>query len=438
MEFNLILFLILYTSVLLLLIFSGTPIAFGLGLLGVLSIGVFEGWNMTKMIAYEAWNSTTLYSLTAVYPFVLMGAFFANSGLAGKVFSSVSPLMCRLLPGGLLHTNVFGGALFASVSGSSVASTSTLGLISLTEMEKRGYEKKISVGSVLAGGSLGILIPPSITMIIYGAMTDQSIGKLFVAGVIPGILLTIAYTVYISTRLKMNPALAPPREIIPLKTCLRNSLGAWPIFVLIVAVIGSLYLGIATPTEAGAIGCFGGLIIVAGFRMLTWEAIKKSSWDSVRVAAMLTFLFALAKIMGNGLGLLEIPQRLVELAVTLGIGKYSLLGIIILMYVIMGCLMESLSAIVMTLPVTYPLIISAGFDPIWFGIVLVMLDELGMITPPVGMILYVIRALRPDYEFREIARGAIPFCLVVCGVLLILVAFPKLATFLPAKMFVAR
>lgn len=438
MEVNLALFLVIFIAILLLLIFSGMPVAFALGGVGILSIYIWLGGAIPQQIAYVAYNAVTNFSLTCIPLFILMGAIFAYSGLSARVYTAISPLMCRLLPGGLLHSNVVGGAMFAAASGSSIASTTTIGLIALPEMEARGYERSISSGSVCAGGALGILIPPSITLIIYGAMCGVSVGKLFIAGIIPGIILTAAYMTYIGVRLGVQPHLAPPREPIPLKTCLIRSLSAWPVLVLVFCVIGSIYLGIATPTEAAAMGCAGAVALAAGFRSLSWEVVKKITWEAVRISGMLLLLFASARVMGLSIALLKVPEQIMAFVASLGLGRYFVLAGIYLMYIVMGMLMESLIAIVMTLPIVFPILITLGFDPIWGGIVIVMLDEMGLITPPVGVNLYVIQGLRPDYKFGEIAMGGLPFVLVIFSVLLVVTAFPQLATFLPQTMFRTR
>ena len=434
MEANLALFLVIYTSLFLLLIFSGIPIAYGLGLLGIVTLGIFTGWDKTKMISYLAWNSTTMYSLTAIMPFTLMGCIFAHSGLAMRIFSSLSPLMCRLLPGGLLHANVVAGALFAASSGSSIATTTTLGLISLAELERRGYDRRLSIGSVISGGSLGILIPPSITMIIYGGITNNSIGELFIAGVIPGIILTMLYMSYIAIRLKLTPSLATPGEEVPFKIAIVQALEAWPLLLLIVVVIGSIYLGVATATEAGSMGCVLTVMIAAAYRLLCWEVIKKSTWDAVRVQGVLLLLFTLARVVGCSVALLEVPNMLMEFIVSLKLNPYLILASIFLIYIGLGMIMESLTSIIMTLAITYPVVTGLGFDPIWYGVALVLLDECGLLSPPFGLSLFVIQGLFPKYKFSDIYKAAIPFCLIILFLLTLLTVFPKLATFLPGMM----
>lgn len=435
MDIGLLMFIAVYTAVIIIVVCSGIPVAFGMGLFALLILGIFVGWDMLEMIPYVAWSSATSFALTTIFPFVLMGTVFAQSGLANSVYSSIEPLVSRFLPGGLLHTNILGGALFASVSGSNIASTTTLGLFSLSEMERRGYERGISIGSVIAGGSLGTLIPPSIIMIIYGALTGVSIGKLFVGGIIPGIILTAGYASYIIIRLKINPNLAPPKEPQPLKACLVRSISSFPVFLLAFFVIGSIYFGVAAPTEAGSMGCIGVVIIAASFRKLNWMVIKKATWDGINVIGMLGLLFVLTKVMGSGLVLLHIPDRVMDMVVTLGISKYYIWGAVVLMYFFMGMIMNAVLLIIITIYITFPLMVGVGFDPVWYGIFIILLQEMANITPPVGLLLFIMQGLRPDYQFTEIVKGSLPFVLVIFLVLVLLTVFPKLATFLPEVMF---
>ena len=420
MEINLLLFGAVYGATLLVFIFSGMPIAFALGGLGILSIYVCIGGAMLEQITYVALNAVSSFTLSAIPLFVLMGAIFGHSGLAAKVYGSISPLMCRLLPGGLLHSNVFGGAIFATATGSCLASTATIGLIALSPMEDRGYQRGITAGSICAGGVLGILIPPSISLIIYGAITEVSVGKLFIAGIIPGIILTAAYMSYIGIRLKMQPELGPPREMIPWRTCLIRSIMAWPMLILILAVLGTIYLGIATPTEAAAMGCAGALALVAVFHLLTWETVKKVTWETVRTSSMILFIYAGAKVMGIGIALLKVPDQLMDIIISLGLSKHLVLSGIYLFFITGGMLMASLPLLVMVLPIIFPILVSLGFDPVWAGIVFTMLGECGALSPPVGLCLYVIQGLRPEYKFSEIAMGALPFCILILSVLVLI------------------
>lgn len=431
---NLWLFLALYTGLLLLFIFSGMPVAIALGGVGLLSIYIWVGGAIPQQVSYVAYNAVSAFTMTAIPLFVLMGSLFAYSGLASQVYAGISPLLGRLSPGGLLLSNIFTGALFAAASGSAVAGISTISVIALPEMEKRGYNRGISAGSVAAAGALAVLIPPSIGLIIYGAMTDQSIGRLFIAGIFPGIVLTLLYTLYIIIRVRIHPHLAPPKSKMPLPFCLSQCLRVWPLLILIVAVIGSIYLGIATPTEAAAIGCGGSVVLAAGYRKLTWKVIKTATAETVKISAMVLLLFALARVMGIGLGILKVPGLLLSFVVSLEVNRYIILGFVYLAYLIAGMFMDELALFVMTIPVTVPILVTLGFDPIWIGVILIMLCECGMLSPPVGIALYIIQGIRPQYSFSEIALGAMPFWFVIIVAIIVLTVFPELATYLPLTM----
>jgi tripartite ATP-independent transporter DctM subunit len=367
-----------------------------------------------------------------------MGYLLFESGLSGRIYAGIYPLMDRLLPGGLLHSNIVVGAAFASCSGSSLASCATIGTVALPEMEKRGYQRSIAAGSVAAGGTLGILIPPSISLIIYGAMTDQSIGQLFIGGLIPGIILTLAYMGYIALRLQLQPQLVHGGievERRSWKECFLAGLGTWPVLALFFGVIGSIYLGIATPTEAAAIGCTLTLLIAAGQRLLNLDVLKRALIGGVKISAMVLTIFWSAKLMGIYLTYEQITAQLAAKVLSAGLSPMAILMLIILLYLILGMLMDALAAMVMTLPLTFPIVMSLGFDPIWYGVLLTMLIEGGLLTPPVGMNLFILQGLRPDYPFIDLIKGAMPFFFMLLFVVALVIVFPSLVTYLPKTVF---
>lgn len=420
---------------LLIFLFSGTPIAAGLGLVGFMLIYIFAPAGVSEGIAAVSWASVNSFTIMAIPLFILMGNIFSESGLARVVYAGLAPLMQRYFPGGLLQTNILTGALFAACSGSSIATTSAIGIVSIPEMEARGYERRLAIGSVTGAGALGILIPPSIGMIVYGEITGQSVGRLFIGGIIPGIILTCIYMVYIAITLKRHPQLGPPRETqMPLRECIIKSLSAWPVVIIAVSVIGSIYGGIATPTEAAAVGAFFALVLSAIYRLVTWEKIKKVTWTTMRVTAMILLLFVSTKVMQLGIAVLQIPQDIVSWAVAMGLSKWAILGMIYILYLILGMIMEFLAALLMTLPITFPVLMAAGFDPIWCGIVVTVLGECALLTPPVGMGLFVVQGLRPDFKFGDIVGGSMPFFGCIMLLLVILTIFPQLVTWLPTAM----
>jgi tripartite ATP-independent transporter DctM subunit len=303
-------------------------------------------------------------------------------------------------------------------------------------MTSRGYSPAIAKGSILAGGALGILIPPSITFIVYGIMVEQSIGRLFIAGVVPGIILALLFMLYIGFRLSFQAHLAPKAsEALPLGAAFRKLLGIWPIIILVIIVLGSIYGGITTPTEAAAMGSLGGIILIAIYRQFSFKLLREAALGAVRTTSMVTLIFLAAKLMGIFLTNQGVFQKMMMWVLSLAIDPYAIFGMIMLMYLILGCFMSGLAAIVITLPLVFPIIMALGFDPIWFGVVIVLQNEMGLLTPPVGSSLYVLHGLRPNEPFSEIARGAIPFVLVILVMLIILVLFPQLALWLPGLMY---
>jgi len=406
-----------------------------LTLTGIATVLLWMGFEQAQILAYVAWGNLKSYGLAALPLFVFMGEIIFRGGLSRRVYAGIAPLMDRL-PGGIMHSNIAAGAVFAAASGSSLASTATIGTLALPEMKERGYNMQIAKGSILAGGALGILIPPSITFIVYGIMVEQSIGRLFIAGVIPGIMLSLLFMLYIGLRLTFQPRLATKaKETVPLGKALVRLLDIWPILVLVTIVLGSIYGGIATPTEAAAMGCLGGFILVAIYRQLSWKILRESAQGAVRTCSMGLLIFTGAKIMGALLTNQGVFQKMVLWVVSLPVDAYVIFGVIMLMYLILGMFMSGLAAIVITLPIVFPVITALGFDPIWFGVVIVLQNECGLLTPPVGNSLYVLHGLRPDEPFSEVAWGAIPFVGVILVMLVILTLFPQLATWLPSLMY---
>ena len=434
MEWSTLLFMSL--GLLLVLLASGMRIFAVLALVGIIVLWLGMGWGAQKVLAYGLWNTVLSFPMAAMPLFIFMGEIIYQCGLSHRVYNAIAPIANRL-PGGLLHTNVVAGAVFAAASGSVVASTATIGKISLHDMDKMGYDRSIAMGSVAAGGCLGILIPPSITMIIYGVMTLQSIGQLFIAGILPGIMLTILFMIYIAVRVIIQPHLAPSKgEAMPWGSSLVKALGAWPILLLSVLILGSIYVGIATPTEVAGMGAFFAMLIAAAYRTLTWSAFKAATAGAVKVTCYAMLIFVGAKIMGSLLANLGVFHELSKWVVALPVPEVGILIAVIIMYLILGMFMSGLPAIIITLPITFPIVVTAlGYDPIWFGILIVLLNECGQLTPPVGTVLYILIGLRPDIPFRQAAMGVIPFVLVILVAITIIVMFPQIALWLPSHMF---
>jgi C4-dicarboxylate transporter DctM subunit len=422
----------IYIFFLLLLLFSGMPISFALGVMGVGSVLWLEP-SLAPAIGFVSWTLLDSFVLGAIPLFVLLGLIMSESGFSNYIYAKINPLIMRL-PGGLLQTNIVVGAIFAAITGSSVAECATIGAVALPEMEKRRYDFGIAAGSVAAGGTLGILIPPSIIMIIYGAMTNNSIGKLFIAGVVPGLILSAGYMLYIAVRVIMQPHLVPQTQYPPLSFSIKEFLKAAPILLVIVIMLGSIYAGVATPSEAAAIGCICVLILPMFYGMLKWKALKNAITESVKTSSMILMITLGASLMGIYLSNSGMPAKIAEAVVSSGMSPTTLFMVLFIFYLILGCLMEGISMMVITLPIVYPLVLAAGFDPIWFGIIMTMWIECALLTPPVGINLFIIQGLRPDVPFSEIVKGCFPFFLVLCVVITLMYIYPDLVLMLPNKM----
>ena len=427
----------IFVIALIILIFSGMPIVFALGILAVGTLFFTYGSNMLLALSYIGWNSLSNFVIAAIPMFVFMGIMLFETGLSKRVYAGISPLLDRLLPGGLLHSNIVVGAAFAACSGSTVASCATIGAVAIPEMEKRGYSRGIAAGSVAAGSTLGTLIPPSVTLIIYGLLTEQSIGKLFIAGIVPGLFLAAIYMIYIASRIKFQPSLVSGDEQpkYSWRFCLRSLLHVWPVPVLIVAVLGSIYSGFATPTEAAALGTAVVFIIAAGYRLVNWDSMKRTIRGTVITSSLILVIYMSGRLMGVYLANSGITSGVATRVSELSVSPLVILVGAVVMYLIMGMLMDGLTMIIITIPVIFPVMMTLGYDPIWFGLIATLLTECALLTPPVGMNLFILQGLRPDYPFMEIVKGAFPFFLAVLVTIIVMIAFPQLITFLPELVF---
>jgi len=426
----------LIVAFLFLLLGSGLYIGLGLAAVGIIGFEFLS--NLGQTAGAVLFNSLYSFPLSAIPMFLFMGQIVLRSGLSGRLYRGVAQ-WTRVIPGGLLHSNIASCSIFAAVSGSSPATAATIGTVAIPEQEKRGYDITMMTGSLAAGGTLGILIPPSINMIVYGAFVGASVGRLFAGGVIPGIILAIMFMIWIAFATMRNKSLAPPPERVKPLRYFRDAVVAikdvWPMITIIVLIMGSIYGGVMTPTEAAAASAFLALILAAVFRKLNFAVLKDSALNTLKVSAMVFFLFIGANLLGNGLSMLRIPTRIFEMISELGLSNMQVWIGVVILYIIMGCLMDTLAMMLITLPVTYPLMVTlCGFDPIWFGVQLVILCEIGMVTPPVGINLFVIHGIAPQAKMRQIIVGILPFfvCMVLGLVLYTLI--PDLILFLPNSM----
>lgn len=421
-------------GILLGLLLIGMPIAVIMVLLGAVGGVLVFGWPLFESIGSVVWGVQNENILTAIPLFILLGELLLRSGIADRMYSALSIWLGRL-PGGLLHTNIGCSALFAATSGSSVATAATIGTVALPALNERGYNKSQSLGSLAAGGTLGILIPPSVNLLIYGSLTNTSIGQLFVAGIIPGILLTLLFMAYIGVA-NFNRKTDIQAVELPLKEKIRALGDLVPPLLIFFIVMGSIYFGIATPTESAAIGVVVALGLAWREGALSFEFLHRCFFHTARTTGMVLLIITGAFILNVTLALIGIAQTMTQWVAELGLSATGLLLVLILFYLLLGMFMDVLSMQVLTIPVAFPIITAVGIDPIWFGVFIVLMCELGLITPPVGMNLYVVQGVRQDGgPFSEVMWGALPYAALMLVFTGIMIAFPDLVLWLPETMF---
>ena len=415
---------------LVLLLLLGQHIAFAMLVTAFLGYYVLIGCALPQTIGGTSFNLTYSFVITAIPLFIFMGEIILRAGLSGKLYAGLSRWL-QLLPGGLLHSNIGASAMFAAVCGSSVATCAAIGTVALPEMEKRGYDRKMAAGSLAAGGVLGPLIPPSIAFIIYGVITETSIVRLFMAGVFPGLLLAGMFMIYIAARVAFDRSLVPEEPPISWRERLVGTLDLLPITVLMLIVLGSIYAGWATPPEAAAIGAFGAMAMAAAFRRLTWNIVWLSLQEATRATAFIMFIIVGAMLVGVVLANLRIPRALADMVLQSQLSPLMVMILIYTMYFILGCFLDGISMMIITLPVVFPVVIALGYDAVWFGIAFTIIMEVGLLTPPVGLNLYVIHGLAKNRPFSEVVIGSAPFFVVMLVALAIIHAFPEISLWLP-------
>ncbi|GAA0686452.1 TRAP transporter large permease [Vreelandella titanicae] len=422
-------------SVLLLLILGGLWVHFAVGAaaLGYLWLMKgFAGWNALGMVSWGASNS---FTLAAIPLFILMAEILLGSGLSGRLYNGIAPFM-RRLPGGLLHTNIIGSGIFAAVAGGSAPTAAAMSTVALPALSARGYQKRIIAGSLAAGGTLGILIPPSITMIIYATFTETSIAKLFAAGLVPGILLAGCYSLFIAARSLLNPSLVP-RDTTQLRLSdyLKAALDVVPFMILISFVLGSIYSGIATPTEAGAVGVVGAVVIAAAYRRLSLSILRKAISRTLVMSGNVLFIVFISMIFAYATALSGVGEDLVSWVSEADMSPFAFLMILLVTFAILGCFMEGLGMIAIIVPVIFPVLMAMNIDPVWFGVFVVILVELGQLTPPLGIILFVVASSDPTVKVEDVVMGVLPFFLIILAFLVLLIWFPDIALWLPTTTF---
>lgn len=416
------------------LMFAGLPLAFALGLVGYLGFGLLSGFAPSGAIAAQVtWDTLSSYSLSVLPLFVLMGNLVNHAGLSSDLYAASNAVVGHR-KGGLAIATILACGGFSAVSGSSLATAATMSSIALPSMRKYGYSESLSSGAVAAGGTLGILIPPSVIMVIYGSMTETSVGKLFIAGVVPGLLGVVFYALAVMVVVHLNPAAGPAGPRLELRDKLRQIGRVWQVLSLFMLVIGGIYAGIFTATEAAGIGASGAFVIAALKGSLTPATLYRIFAETVRTSAMLMAVLVGALIFANFINIAGAPRAIIDMIEALQLGPFWVLLLLILFYLVLGCVFDSLAMILLTVPVVFPLVQAFGFDPIWFGIIIVVVVEISLITPPIGMNIFVIRSVNPELPVTTIFRGIVPFLIADFLRLALLLLIPALVLYLPMQM----
>ncbi len=417
-----------------LLAFMRVPLAFAMGIVGVVGMGLTRSWPAaiysTSQVVYETGFA---YTLSVIPLFILMGNFVARAGLAHELFRAAYVFIGHLR-GGLAHATIAACAGFGAICGSSIATAATMSKVAYPSMQKLGYSESLSTGVMAAGGTLGIMIPPSTIMVIYGIVTETNIGKLFAAGVLPGLLTALAMMGAIVIVTSRDPEHAPPGEKSTWSERWRAVRGIWGVLLPVVVVLGGIYGGFFTATEGAGIGASGAFLFALARRALTWKVLFEILVESARTTAMFFTLLIAATIFANFVNFTSMPNDLKEWITHLGLSPPLIVAAMMVIYVLLGMVMEELSMVLLTIPLFFPIVVSLGFDPVWFGVLIVMVIQIGLISPPVGMNLFVLNTLLPDVRLGTIYKGVWPFVVVQVLMLMVLVAFPVLSLWLPSFM----
>jgi tripartite ATP-independent transporter DctM subunit len=416
---------------LLVLMALAVPVAASMGVLGMILAQLYAFLPVTKVAGEIAWNSSNEFLLVALPLFILLGELLLRSGLAERMYDALAKWL-SWLPGGLMHSNIAACALFAATSGSSVATAATVGTVALPQARRHGYSERLFLGTLAAGGTLGILIPPSINMIIYAVLTNTSVPKLYLAGIVPGLLLSLGFMAVVALACLWQPSWGGQRLRASLMACIGSLLHLVPPLGIFLVVVGSIYAGIATPTEAASLGVVAGLGLAAANRALTWPMLREALLGTMKSTAMIMFIVVAAYFLNFVMSSIGLTTKLTDFMQGLGLSKWEMLLAVIVFYVVLGCFMETLSMMITTIPIIAPVMQALGFDMVWFGIVLIVLVETALITPPVGLNLFVVHNLRKTGSMNDVIIGAAPFVAAMFGLLLMLALFPGLALWLPS------
>jgi C4-dicarboxylate transporter, DctM subunit len=417
------------------LMLIGLPVAGALFAVAILGALMYLGTPTLMMFGNQMWSILHDFVLTAIPMFILLGEILVRSGITDRMYAALSDWM-RRWPGGLLHTNIGACGMFSAVSGSSVATAATIGTVALPSMKQHGYSERLALGTIAAGATLGILIPPSINMIIYGSMSNTSIGRLFLAAIVPGLLLIALFMIFVAVICVLRPRMGgdalPP---VPMSERLARLKDLLPPLLIFAVVMGSIYTGWATPTESAAVGVIAALLL-AGARRLSIRMLNESVLAVVRITAMIMLIVLAAQLLSFVMGVLRIPQAITGLVADTGATQLQIILMLIVFYLILGCFLETLSMMITTIPIVMPIVLFFGIDPVWFGVFLVLMMEIALITPPLGMNLFIVQGVRPNGgSVMDVVWGAMPFTLIMLLMVAILIAFPQVALFVPDVLY---
>jgi C4-dicarboxylate transporter, DctM subunit len=420
------------TTLILLLVLVGLsiPVGAALGVLGLMLDPAFSMLPLTRAIGELAWSTNNEFLLVAIPLFILLGEILLRAGFAERMYGAMS-LWLSWLPGGLMHANIGASALFAATSGSSVATAATVGTVAIPQIKRHGYNEPLFLGSLAAGGTLGILIPPSINMVLYGVLTNTSVPKLYLAGIIPGLLLTVLFMLTIIVGCLMVPAWGGKRVTGTWGMRLSSLIHLAPPLGIFLLVVGSIYAGLATPTEAAALGVTGAMILAACFKRLTFAMLAEAIEGTMKSSAMILLIIIASGFLNFVMSATGITDVITSSISGLGLSPAMMILVIVIFYLILGCFMESLSMMITTIPIVAPIMLALGFDPIWTGILIIVLVEAALITPPVGLNLFVVHSLRKSGSMGPVIIGSLPFVGAMALLILLLSIFPSIALFLP-------
>jgi tripartite ATP-independent transporter DctM subunit len=406
------------------------PVGIGLGILGLIVAALYSPLPLTVALGELSWSTSNSFVLVAVPLYILLGEIMLRAGLADKVYNALVQWV-TWLPGGLMHSNIAGCAVFGAVSGSSVATAVTVGTVALGEIKKHDYNERLFLGTLAAGGTLGILIPPSIVMIVYGVMTETSIPKLYLGGIIPGLLLAALFSLTVVGICVWRPRYGGNRVRSSWSARIRSLPDLLPPLLIFLVVIGAIYLGLATATESAALGVIAALVLAAFHRTLTWPMLRQALEGTVKLTAAVMLIILGAYFLNLVIGITGVTTAITDYVISLNLNPVALIVAVIVFYLVLGTFMEEMSMMVATVPVIAPLVISAGFDPVWFGVLIVILIEAALISPPVGMNLFVVHSVRGRGQLNDVVVGAAPFFFTMILMIVLICVFPQIVTWLP-------